>query len=261
MQGLHSSGFPHEEAFKEARLSYEERESLSLRAKELDNAETALETKLKDRINRLEQEKKEKRLSDAAYEDLQAQLNDYDESLKEVRDDISSCKHTLQENIAAMERIQDKKEAIEAQGHLCARWNALHDLIGSADGKKYRTFAQGLTFELMVGHANRQLGKMTDRYLLIRDDSLPLELNVVDNYQAGEIRSTRNLSGGESFIVSLTLALGLSQMASKKVRLIHCFLMKDSDLLMRKPLRRHWRRFLHCNRKESSSVSSVMSLL
>lgn len=138
----------------------------------MDNAETALETKLKDRINRLEQEK-EKRLSDAAYEDLQAQLNDYDESLKEVRDDISSCKHTLQENIAAMERIQDKKEAIEAQGHLCARWNALHDLIGSADGKKYRTFAQGLTFELMVGHANRQLGKMTDRYLLIRDDSLP----------------------------------------------------------------------------------------
>jgi exonuclease SbcC len=65
---------------------------------------------------------------------------------------------------------------------------------------------------------------MTDRYLLIRDDSQPLELNVVDNYQAGEIRSTRNLSGGESFIVSLTLALGLSQMASKKVRVDSLFL-------------------------------------
>ena len=81
--------------------------------------------------------------------------------------------------------------------------------IGSADGKKYRNFAQGLTFELMVSHANRQLEKMTDRYLLIRNEQLPLELNVVDNYQAGEIRSTKNLSGGESFIVSLTLALGL----------------------------------------------------
>ena len=96
--------------------------------------------------------------------------------------------------------------------------------IGSADGKKYRNFAQGLTFELMVSHANRQLEKMTDRYLLIRDEQQPLELNVVDSYQAGEIRSTKNLSGGESFIVSLTLALGLSKMASQKVRVDSLFL-------------------------------------
>ena len=82
-------------------------------------------------------------------------------------------------------------------------------MIGPADGKKYRNFAQGLTFDMMIGHANGQLQKMTDRYLLIRDDAQPLELNVVDNYQAGEIRSTKNLSGGESFIVSLSLALGL----------------------------------------------------
>ena len=96
--------------------------------------------------------------------------------------------------------------------------------IGSADGKKYQNFAQGLTFELMVSHANRQLEKMTDRYLLIRDEKQPLELNVVDSYQAGEIRSTKNLSGGESFIVSLTLALGLSKMASQKVRVDSLFL-------------------------------------
>ena len=77
---------------------------------------------------------------------------------------------------------------------------------------------------MMVSHANRQLEKMTDRYLLIRDDEQPLDLNVVDNYQAGEIRSTKNLSGGESFIVSLTLALGLSKMASRKVRVDSLFL-------------------------------------
>jgi exonuclease SbcC len=76
----------------------------------------------------------------------------------------------------------------------------------------------------MVSHANRQLKKMTDRYLLVRDEDQPLELNVVDNYQAGEIRSTKNLSGGESFIVSLSLALGLSNMASRKVRVDSLFL-------------------------------------
>nr|WP_321304291.1 SbcC/MukB-like Walker B domain-containing protein [uncultured Sphaerochaeta sp.] len=223
LKALRSSDFSDEEAFKEARLSYEERESLSQKARELDNTETALETKLKDRKDRLEFEQG-KHLSEATYEDVQAQANTYDESLKQLRDEIATYKHTLQENTAAMERIQGKKLAIESQTQRCARWDSLHNLIGSADGKKYRTFAQGLTFELMVAHANRQLEKMTDRYLLIRDESQPLELNVVDNYQAGEIRSTKNLSGGESFIVSLTLALGLSQMASKKVRVDSLFL-------------------------------------
>ncbi|MDC7245382.1 MAG: SbcC/MukB-like Walker B domain-containing protein, partial [Sphaerochaetaceae bacterium] len=56
------------------------------------------------------------------------------------------------------------------------------------------------------------------------DTEQPLELNVIDNYQAGEIRSTKNLSGGESFIISLSLALGLSQMASRKVRVDSLFL-------------------------------------
>ena len=65
---------------------------------------------------------------------------------------------------------------------------------------------------------------MSERYLLIHDPQQPLALNVIDNYQAGEIRSTKNLSGGESFIVSLALALGLSSMASRKVRVDSLFL-------------------------------------
>jgi exonuclease SbcC len=77
---------------------------------------------------------------------------------------------------------------------------------------------------MMTRHANRRLEKMTDRYLFVRDASEPLELNVIDNYQAGEIRSTKNLSGGESFIVSLALALGLSHMASRNVRIDSLFL-------------------------------------
>ncbi|MDC7246854.1 MAG: SbcC/MukB-like Walker B domain-containing protein [Sphaerochaetaceae bacterium] len=76
----------------------------------------------------------------------------------------------------------------------------------------------------MISHANEQLRNMNDRYILIRDTEQPLELNVIDNYQAGEIRSTKNLSGGESFIISLSLALGLSQMASRKVRVDSLFL-------------------------------------
>jgi len=220
---LDPAGFSDEKQFLDARLTNEEREALSSRAKELDNAQTELKARQKDRETRLSTERA-KKVTDKTLEELEPKFKEYEELLKELRDSISGLKHKLSENTAAKERIKEKQSAIEAQKKECHRWEKLHGLIGSADGKKYRNFAQGLTFELMVSHANRQLQKMTDRYLLIRDDKQPLELNVVDNYQAGEIRSTRNLSGGESFIVSLTLALGLSKMASRKVRVDSLFL-------------------------------------
>ena len=220
---LEPVGFSDEEQFLKARLTPGQRDELLAKAKELDDRQTDLKARQKDRETRLDTEIARK-VTDKSLEELEPQFKEYEDSLKEVRDIIAGLKHKLNENTAAQERIKAKQTAIEGQKKECRRWENLHQLIGSADGKKYRNFAQGLTFEMMVGHANRQLQKMTDRYLLIRDDAQPLELNVVDNYQAGEIRTTKNLSGGESFIVSLSLALGLSHMASRNVRVDSLFL-------------------------------------
>jgi exonuclease SbcC len=216
-------GFSNEEQLLEARLPPERRGELTAKAKELDERQTDLKARQKDRETRLATEMARK-VTDKSLDELETQFKEHEESLKELRDIIAGFKHKLSENKAAKERIKEKQAAIESQKKECRRWENLHELIGSADGKKYRNFAQGLTFEMMIGHANRQLRKMTDRYLLIRDDAQPLELNVIDNYQAGEVRSTKNLSGGESFIVSLSLALGLSHMASKNVRVDSLFL-------------------------------------
>ena len=220
---LKPAGFSDEKQFLEARLTDKQRDILSAKAKELDNSQTDLKARQKDRETRLATEIA-KKVTDKTLEELEPQSKEYKKSLKQLCDAIAGLKHKLSENTDAKERVKEKQTNIKAQKKECHQWEKLHDLIGSADGKKYRNFAQGLTFELMVSHANRQLEKMTDRYLLIRDDKQPLELNVVDNYQAGEIRSTKNLSGGESFIVSLTLALGLSKMASCKVRVDSLFL-------------------------------------
>jgi exonuclease SbcC len=220
---LTSVGFVDEKQFLEAKLTPEQRDVLSAKAKDLDEGQTDLKARQKDRETRLSNEIA-KNVTKKNLDELEPQFKEYEESLKELRDVIAGLKHKLAQNTAAKKRIKEKQAAIDAQKKECHRWEKLHGLIGSADGKKYRNFAQGLTFELMASHANRQLEKMTDRYLLIRDEQQPLELNVVDNYQAGEIRSTKNLSGGESFIVSLTLALGLSKMASRKVRVDSLFL-------------------------------------
>ena len=220
---LKSAGFAEEEHFLEARLNNEELELLSTQAKKLDDTLTELRVRQKDREIRLSIEV-EKKVTDLTLTELEPKIKEYEESLSKLREVITGFKYKLTENTLAKERIKEKQSSIDAQKVECHRWEKLHGLIGSSDGKKYRNFAQGLTFELMVSHANRRLEKMTDRYLLVRDDAQPLELSVVDNYQAGEIRSTKNLSGGESFIVSLTLALGLSKMSSKKVRVDSLFL-------------------------------------
>ena len=220
---LEPVGFSDEDNFLVAILPSERRSELTAKAKKLDERQTDLIARQKDRETRLATEIA-RQITDKSLEELEPQFEEYEKSLKEIRDIIAGLKHKLRENTAAKERLKEKQAAIEAQKRECVRWDLLHELIGSADGKKFRNFAQGLTFEMMVGHANRELQKMTDRYLLIREVAQPLELNVIDNYQADEIRSTKNLSGGESFIVSLSLALGLSNMASKNVRVDSLFL-------------------------------------
>lgn len=115
---------------------------------------------------------------------------------------------------------------IEQQNKDNEIWAKLDLLIGSADGKKYRNFVQGLTLDLVLSHANQILQKMSDRYLLAHDSNSPkaLEILVTDIHQGSVTRSSKNLSGGETFIISLALALGLSQINSRKVPIESLFL-------------------------------------
>ncbi len=220
---IKGAGFKDEAGYLSSRLSEEEREILTDKEKSLIKEKTELDTRRKDRSEALASAR-EKKLTDQSIETLKENISACASDLNQRRIDIGGIIKSLSENEKLREKQHDRIKNIEAQKKECARWDDLHQLIGSADGKKFRNFAQGLTFEMMTAHANRQLSKMTDRYLLIRDTSQPLELNVIDNYQAGEIRSTKNLSGGESFIVSLALALGLSHMASRNVRVDSLFL-------------------------------------
>jgi len=216
-------GFVDEDNFKAACLPEDERKTLAQQSQKLADEKTELTSKERDKTKLLVAER-QKQLTDQTRDELNHALTVLIAKQKELQQEIGGIRQKLENNEDLKQKQQERAQAIGAQKRECSRWDLLHELIGSADGKKYRNFAQGLTFEMMIGHANRQLQKMTDRYLLIRDDAQPLELNVIDNYQAGEVRSTKNLSGGESFIVSLSLALGLSHMASKNVRVDSLFL-------------------------------------
>jgi len=223
INNLEPAGFINETDYIKNCLNKHDRELLIIQSKQLDDQKNNLHINKADRQKRL-LEQKEKKITTESLDNLVQIQQQLDESLNNTINTVAALRHQQSEHNKAKINLQTKQNLLEAQKTECLKWDRLHGLIGSADGKKYRNFAQGLTFELMVSHANRQLAKMTDRYLLIRDAQQPLELNVIDNYQAGEIRSTKNLSGGESFIVSLTLALGLSKMASDKVKVDSLFL-------------------------------------
>ncbi len=103
-------------------------------------------------------------------------------------------------------------------------WQRLNSLIGAADGAKYRKFAQGITLDHLIHLANQQLKRLHDRYLLARRNNGELELEVIDTWQGDACRDTKTLSGGESFLVSLALALALSDLVSHKTSIDSLFL-------------------------------------
>jgi exonuclease SbcC len=129
----------------------------------------------------------------------------------------------IQKDDQERERIKIKqKELIKLQKKL-DKWALLNRLIGEKTGNKFANFAQGLTLQNLLVFANKRLQKLSDRYLLdkpIKDGAL----TVIDQYQGNTQRSVATLSGGESFLISLALALSLSDMASKNVNLESLFI-------------------------------------
>lgn len=220
---LKRNGFQTEEEFMGARMTPDDRALIEKRSKQLEKEKTELEASAKTKNEELERES-----AKALTIENAGQLADRLERSKAeaalLYEGIIDKTGKLKSNEEAKRRGKEIADRINAQMLVCERWSRLSGLIGSADGKKYRNFAQGLTLEVMVSYANSQLSKLSDRYLLIRNKEEPLDLDVADFYQAGEIRSTKNLSGGESFIVSLALALGLSKMAGRNVRIDSLFL-------------------------------------
>ena len=112
---------------------------------------------------------------------------------------------------------------IVAQEAIARTWSQLNDLIGSSDGRKFRNVAQQTTLDVLLGYANHHLASLARRYRL---DRIPdtLGLMVVDQDMGDERRSVLSLSGGESFLVSLGLALGLASLSSQRIKVESLFI-------------------------------------
>lgn len=223
-KSLQNEGFSNEDIFLTARLSSDEFDELTRLDTKLREEKTRIQTRLETKQGEFNTEQ-EKNLTPLSIDQLSVDMESKKNKQRDIQERLGEIKADLVKNLDEREKQQQHLKLFEKQRSEYDRWEKLNRLIGSADGKKFRDFAQGLTFDVLIAHSNRRLQKMSNRYLLIRDDSKgKLDLNVIDKDQGDEIRSTKNLSGGETFIVSLALALGLSSMASDEVRIDSFFL-------------------------------------
>lgn len=160
----------------------------------------------------------------AQQQTLQASLEALSLQLRELASQQGQLRQQLDHDATRRSQQQSLLAQVAANERQLEDWSYLNQLIGSKEGDKFRRFAQGLTLDHLVWLANNQLNRLHGRYLLQRKSQEALELQVIDTWQADAQRDTRTLSGGESFLVSLALALALSDLVSHKTRIESLFL-------------------------------------
>jgi exonuclease SbcC len=163
-------------------------------------------------------------------------LSVLDEALVAANEALTALRIVLAEDDKRLIATDDLRQKMQLQSVRSNVWARLGDLIGSADGKKFRNFAQQMTLDILLGYANSHLQSLTKRYRLQRIKNA-LGLLVVDQDMGDEVRSVHSLSGGESFLVSLALALGLASLSSHQVKVESLFIDEgfgslDADALL-----------------------------
>lgn len=154
---------------------------------------------------------------------LQVNLTQTTQAMEVLAEALSALKIEIAQDDERLLKSESLRAEIERQSAMARVWAQLSELIGSADGKKFRNFAQQLTLDILLDYGNRHLQSLTRRYRLQRiKDSLGLL--VVDQDMGDEVRSVHSLSGGESFLVSLALALGLASLSSHRVQVESLFI-------------------------------------
>ena len=137
--------------------------------------------------------------------------------------DITELTFRLRRHEDAVKALGEQKEKLEKASKSYTDWHELLEAIGGSEGKTLRKVVQSYTLRFLVAHANAEIRRFNSRYELKQVEN-SLSLRVIDHDRGNDERDTTTLSGGETFIVSLGLALGLSSLSSRNISFGNLFI-------------------------------------
>ncbi|MBN1349825.1 AAA family ATPase [candidate division KSB1 bacterium] len=170
-------------------------------------------------MHQLQKEFEEKAFDPEHLKSLQEQEQKFELSIQDTNSEIGKANEKLANQKQNFDRYKNLEKALTTATAEYERWNKLNDVIGA---NKLRDYALKSMFDLLIRFANQQMKKLTSRYVLRVKDMK--EMVVVDTWNAGEERPVETLSGGESFLTSLSLALALSELSKGGAKLGALFL-------------------------------------
>jgi len=179
-------------------------------------------------MEELEKKQKYKLIS---FDVLEKEKNSVVEKLSVLNQELGVLKSQLEQDRENIKKREDEKNSLEEQEIIAKEWSRLNKLIGSQNGEKYQMYVQGQTLSSLISLANGYLKELNKRYLLAIKDMNTLELEVIDLEQNSSRRGVNTLSGGESFVVSLALSLGLLEINSEQVQINTLFLDEGFETL------------------------------
>lgn len=221
-----------------------------LKGKSVEDAEAAIRKKEKQLNDSVEQVRKEGEEVQSRISGMQGEIRQLNSSIDELmlrKEQIADPEHlpetiarqqatnqeterrlsTVEARLLQQEQNRKKLKQLEQEltekQEIANRWGKLNKLIGSADGTKFKVIAQSYTLNLLLMHANKHLSYLSKRYRLQQVPGT-LALQVIDCDMCDEVRTVYSLSGGESFLISLALALGLSSLSSNNLKVESLFI-------------------------------------
>ncbi len=224
------------EALRAAKLHPDEERTLTELKTRLDETRERLAGSLETLTAEITRLRENQTPEGEAHEKLAADCQAAERRFDQLSENLANLRAQLNRDAENRKTLAARTTALDEERAKLKTWRMLHGLIGDSRGKKFRLYAQGVSLDLLIRHANRHLVSLTERYQLARRAGEELDLEIEDRFQAGVTRPMASLSGGESFLASLALALGLSDLAGRNVQIDSLFIDEgfgslDSDSL------------------------------
>ena len=233
---LRKNGFKDAEEFNKCFVEENELEQLRAQKDELARLDSETKANLKTAIADY-QEHSKKALTQKTLEELENEKEEITERQNSAAGEIGAIQQTLKSNEEQAKENQIIIKEYEAAAESFTLWNELKDIIGVKDGSDFDVFVQGLAFKNLIIKANHYLFGISGKYTLVqKDDSVSFMVHDINYPDSKEDRPVSNMSGGEKFIISLSLALGIAELASQNIRVDSLFLDEGFGTLSGDPL-------------------------